>query len=305
MGIPRGVARMLLDEARERPFRGSVVDLGRSIVHFRHDELARWAREQGVVLRDVGPLELSHAPRLAASGCLSNRDLFRLLGFDSVSSLDVSAWEGADLLHDLNRPIPPELAGRFDLVFESGTLQHIFDVPAALRNAGEMAKVGGRVVHGMAPSSNHVDHGFWMFSPTAFHDYYAANRWRIETELFFDFAPFWVGGRFDSAPWRIYRYEPGCLDPVAYGGLGRRQLGIFVVATKTAESTVGVIPQQGYFQRYWAAASARAGETPRVGIEDRMLARPPLRPLVYAVKRLRAALRRHAPKPLPPVHRRY
>jgi hypothetical protein len=304
MGIPRGVARMLLDEARERPFGGSVVDLGRSVVHFRRDELARWAREQGVALRDIGEPELSHEPRLAASGCLSNRDLFRMLGFDEVRSLDVSDWEGADILHDLNRPIPPELAARFDLVFEAGTLQHVFDVPAALRNAGEMVRVGGRVIHGMAPSSNHVDHGFWMFSPTAFHDYYTANRWRLEAELFFDLAPFWVGGRFDSAPWRVYRYEPGCLDAVAYGGLGRRQLGLFVVATKTPGARVGVVPQQSYFNRFWSAAKTPPAPRPRP-LEDRLLAFSPLRPFVRAFKRGRAAVRRLGPKSLPPVYRRY
>jgi SAM-dependent methyltransferase len=303
MGVPRGVVRLLLDEARERPFSGAVLQLGRSTVYCRGDELERWATAQGVALRPWAADDLSHVAEIAAQGCLSDRALFGRLGFDEVVALDVSNWEGVELVHDLNRPVPEAWWGRFDAVFEAGTLQHVFDLRAALANIHRLLKPGGRVIHGMAPSTNHVDHGFYMFSPTFFHDYYAANRYRIETELFFEFTPLWVRGRFASPPWRIYRYQPGDLDHLAYGGFGRQQVGLFVVATKRPESTGEAVPHQSYYTRVWpeleASAAGRASRE-RSGARSRI----PTAAL-YLWKRLRAGIVRLLPRRMPPVHRRY
>jgi hypothetical protein len=296
MGIPRGTARLLLDEAKARPFSGSVLLLGRGSVYFDVAELERWAAEQEVTLAAVPEIELSHDPALAATGCLADRTLFRRLGFGEVRALDVSPWEGAEIVHDLNRPVPDELAGRFDAVFEAGTIQHVFDTPAVLANLHRLLRVGGRAIHGMAPSSNHVDHGFHMFSPTLFHDFYTANRWRIDAFYLCEFVAAWAGGRFVSRPWTIYRYEPGALDHLAYGGFGGRQLALFVVATKTAESTADAVPQQSWFARHLGAADgaappARGGRRPA--------------PWLVAWKRLRAAVVRRLPRRMPPVHRKY
>ena len=42
MGIPRGSARLLLDEHRQRPFSGTVLQIGRSSVYFTRRELETW-----------------------------------------------------------------------------------------------------------------------------------------------------------------------------------------------------------------------------------------------------------------------
>jgi hypothetical protein len=301
---------MLLDEARERPFSGEVLQLGRSSVYFGVDDLRLWAREQRVTLAPVDEIELSHDPRLAATGCLSDRTFFRLLGFESVAALDVSPWEGADYVHDLNLPVPDELAGRFAAVFDSGALLHVFDIPAALANLHALLAVDGRVMLGMAPSSNHVDHGFYMFSPTLFHDYFEANGYRIEHELFFEFSAAWVNGRFISRPWRIFRYVPGCLDALSYGGLGAKQLGLFVVATKTAAASAGVVPLQSYFARHAADLEAERELGERAGCRTRRLldqiaARRAGRRGLLAWKRLRSVVARRRARARLELHRRY
>ncbi len=235
------------------PFVGRLLELGKMTVYATAEELAGWAEAQGVALSQVGPLELSHQPELARLGCLSDRDLFRRLGFAEVESADVSDWEGADHVLDLNQPVPATLHGRYDAVFEAGTIQHVFHLPRVFENIHALLRPGGRVIHGMAPSSNHVDHGFYMFSPTLFHDFYADNGWRLEAEYFFEFSHYWHRGRFHAPPWAIRRYTPGCLDEVAYGGFGGRQVGLFVVATKLGGATADRIPQQSYFSRHAAA----------------------------------------------------
>ena len=139
-------------------------------------ELDHWMRWHGVE-PEPAPEHLSHDPRLAAHGCLSDQTLFRALGFDEVLSVDISDYEGSEIIADLNQEIPPELEGRFDAVFDGGTMQHIFDVPQVLRNLHRTLKPGGRLVFSAVPVNNHVDHGCYILSPTLFVDYFRANNY--------------------------------------------------------------------------------------------------------------------------------
>ena len=86
------------------------------------------------------------------------------LGVSGVHTLDYSPYEGADILHDLNRPVPPDLRGRFDAVVEAGSLEHIFHFPVAIANLMQMTKVGGTIFLSTV-SNNLCGHGFYQFSP--------------------------------------------------------------------------------------------------------------------------------------------
>ena len=305
MGIPRGTARLLLDEARERPFKGRLLELGRMSVYATPKELERWAAEQRSPLAPVRDLSLSHQAELAAAGCLDDRSFFRLLGCEQVESADISDWEGADHIFDLNLPVPAELRGRFDTVFEAGTLQHVFDLPQVFANLHALLREGGRIIHGMAPSTNHVDHGFYMFSPTLFHDFYTANGWRIDAEYFFEFFPYWFRGRFHSTRWKIRRYTPGCLDHLAYGGFGARQVALFVVATKLAGATADRAPQQSYFSRFHAemeSSGRRSATAPHAPAGGRSASAPSL---LLELKACKQRLKRLLPRRLPPIEKRY
>ena len=170
-----------MEEGKRRPFAGTLLQLGRSSIYFTGGELARWARLHGYALRDGVPERLSHDPRLAAQGCIDDKTFFGRLGFDQVRASDINTWEGADHIFDLNRPIPAELEGAFDVVFETGTIVQIFHLPHVLENLHRLLRPGGPVIHCAVPSNNHMDLGFYMLSPTFFSDYYTANRYRIET----------------------------------------------------------------------------------------------------------------------------
>ena len=318
MGIPRGTARLLLEEGKRQPFKGTVLQLGRSSVYFTMGELAGWARHHGVELRAVEQIELSHDPRLAEQHCLADVTFFEMLGFDRVESCDISDWEGADHILDLNHPIPDELEGRFDVVLDPGTILQVFHQPQLLENLFRLLKVGGRIIHAAVPSNNHVDLGFYMFSPTFFHDFYSANLYRIEYQYLCQYYPYWHRGRLYSAPWKIYRYEPGCLDHLSYGRFGGKQVAIFMVATKTKESTGSVVPQLGQFVRSWQEfedkrhdPSAVAGEmggqqrTLEVFAERQFAAHPALSRAYLPVKRVRERLRRLLPRRMPELIARY
>lgn len=93
--------------------------------------------------------------------------LFQALGATQVDSMDNTTYEGANHIHDLNQPIPAHLKEQFDVVYDGGTLEHVFNLPTALRSAMEMLKKDGRLfIH--TPVNNTSGHGFYQFSPELF-----------------------------------------------------------------------------------------------------------------------------------------
>jgi SAM-dependent methyltransferase len=247
MGIARGAVKSLMQEGLRKPFTGMVLTLGRQDIYFSHDELQSMATAAAFPLRTPARVELSRTPDLRIQGFLSDRTLFECLGFTDSAAVDASDFESADHVFDLNRPdLPEELAERFDVIIDGGTLEHVFHVPNALRNIHGMLRPGGRIIH-HAPSSNHMDHGFYMFSPTLFWDYYEANRYDVNLVQVF---------RYQLPahnPWYASNYTPGCLDAIASGGLDAAMYGIICIATKTAVSTCDAIPQQRMYRDKWQA----------------------------------------------------
>ena len=99
---------------------------------------------------------------------------FERLGFSALQALDISDFEGADHIFDLNEDdLPEHLANRFDAVFNGGTLEHVFHVPNALASITRMLRPGGVVIH-VVPCNGWVNHGFYQISPTLMFDYYEA-----------------------------------------------------------------------------------------------------------------------------------
>ncbi len=312
MGITRATARLMLDEHRRQPFSGSVMELGRMYIHFSDKDLAEWAHEQKAPLKPVSSIQLSHNPDLADLGCMDDISFFKRLGFSDVTSCDYSDWEDCSIVIDLNKPVPEHLKGKFDAVVESGTMQHVFNIPTVLRNIHDMLKVGGRVIHGMVPSNNHVDHGFYMFSPTLFHDWYTANGYRLEHLYICEFVPIYYRLQCVSGPWRIHRYTPGSLDRLSYGLMGRRQLVIFCIATKTATSTGDVNPMQGAYVDAWSQAGTETKTgvrwvPPRDRIRHKDIAGRlgPFRPSYLRLRRAWKTALRLFPRRMPPVVARY
>ena len=91
-------------------------------------------------------------------------DLFAELGAIKLDALDASDFEGASITHDLNDPMPEYLMGQFSVVFDGGTLEHVFNAGLALRNSLELVAPGGHYI-GASPGNNYMGHGFFQFSP--------------------------------------------------------------------------------------------------------------------------------------------
>lgn len=102
-------------------------------------------------------------------------DTLRLAGAALVDCVDVTPSRGVERAVDLN--VRQEWPQKYSLVINPGTLEHCFDVAAAMFNAWRAVRLGGVVLH-VAPLTM-LNHGFWNFCPTAIFDFAEANGGRV------------------------------------------------------------------------------------------------------------------------------
>jgi SAM-dependent methyltransferase len=238
MGLSKSAIALLMEESKRQGFSGSVATLGKQDVYIGAEQLQK--------------LSIEHEFKLSSSAdpsgdTLSDESLLRTLGFDEVVSIDHSNFENATVIFDFNNPVSDEsLKNKFDVVIDSGTIEHIFHVPNVLNNIFTLLKPGGRIIH-LTPSSNHIDHGFYMFSPTLFEDFYRSNNFEVNTSYVFRYDV------YSTKKWDIFDSTPGRWNELSMGGLDGESYGVYFVATKTPSSTENVVPQQNYYQHAWAS----------------------------------------------------
>lgn len=269
MGLPRAAVNLLLRECAMRPMSGTIATLGRQHVYVTLAEFQAMARNHGVQLADV-PIELHREPELRARGYLSDDTLLAMLGFSRCVRIDRSDYEAPDEVLDLNdAETPQHLIGQFDVVLDSGTLEHVFDVPAVLRHCTRLVRPSGRVIH-LTPSSNCLEHGFYTVSPTLYADYYAASGFDLNDVLLCR-----MPAPIERGAWRVYDYlaSNGAFIPI-----GRLNRGVwFTLAVATArEDSAPAIPQQSFYLNRWKDSSnensTESSDTP-TSKADRLLAR--------------------------------
>lgn len=100
-----------------------------------------------------------------------------------VDSIDKSSYEDATIIHDMNLPIPDNLKNKYDTVIDSGTLEHVYDIPQALENVSFLCRTGGQIIH-ILPANNFCGHGFWQISPELFFSLYSDENGYEDTEVF-------------------------------------------------------------------------------------------------------------------------
>jgi SAM-dependent methyltransferase len=175
--------------------------------------------------------------------------LLKLMGAQRIDSIDVSNFEGASIVHDMNEVLPDPYRGQFSIVIDGGSLEHVFNFPVALRNCMDAVAPGGHFM-GLTPSNNLMGHGFYQFSPELFFRVFTpANGFRIEKVLVYE------------CPWRGVWYE--VLDPEAARRrvelTNNRPAYLIVWAKKTASVPIfGQWPQQSDYAAIWQRSAEGA-----------------------------------------------
>ena len=164
-------------------------------------------------------------------------------GFRTIRSLDASRYEGADIVHDLNEPIPTTLEGVTRFLYANGTIEHVFNIATALHNVTRLLCTGGTALL-TGPANGQCGHGFYQFSPEFFYRFFEANG--------FEDARVYVVGRKNPHRW-FYAKDPRRLKQrVEF--MTMEPTEIIAIARKVRELSSLQIPQQSdYAQDLWQA----------------------------------------------------
>lgn len=142
---------------------GAVATLGRQELHISSRKLA-----------DIFQLNHLYGP-------YCEQLLFDFFGASIVDSFDNSDYEDATYIADMNLPISG--FPQYDTIIDGGTLEHIYNVPQALKNLSYLCREGGHIIH-ISPANNECGHGFWQFSPELFYSLYSRENGYAETKVF-------------------------------------------------------------------------------------------------------------------------
>lgn len=157
MGVDIQFARSLIQDHKHFEGKTNSVMLGRQgwAVRKRYNALLRRSLKAADLPRDMN--------RLAGEDGFAE-PFFDMIGLPGIKSMDMSAYEGCDVVHDLNEPPRDDLRGVFDLMIDGGTIEHVFNTPQALDGVFHMLRDGGVFIsiNGM---TGWAGHGFYQFSP--------------------------------------------------------------------------------------------------------------------------------------------
>jgi SAM-dependent methyltransferase len=179
------------------------------------------------------------------------------LGATETRSIDMGRFGGATDAHDLNDAISEALEEQFSTVIDSGTLEHVFNVPEGLRSAMRMVRPGGHLVM-MTPCNDAPGHGFYQFTPELLYRVFSAeNGFRVVRFMLHEHRGSW--------------YE--VVDPAGKRCEFRtsRTAYIYVIAERTAALPIfATWPQQSDYATEWAGASAASVPSPLLRALERM-----------------------------------
>ncbi len=238
MGVDLNCAQLLIEAKKNGASFDRMATLGRQGLHANRPALTSILRNAGYELskdQERNLLDPTHAYA---------EEFFGLLGAARVTAIDASGFEGAQIVHDMNRPIPDSLASSFDLVFDGGTLEHVFDFPAAIRNAVQMVAPNGRFIS-FTMANNFSGHGFYQFSPELYYRLFCKeNGFALESCVMWEEID---GSRFYRVP-----------DPDGVGSrielTSRSGTYLFVQARRIGGPSRDYVPQQSDYVRHWEAA---------------------------------------------------
>lgn len=96
------------------------------------------------------------------------KDWYLSLGFARYLAIDVNTERDAVAM-DLNVDIAKtyQFREQFDLVTNNGTGEHVFNQYMVFKNAHDLCRVGGFMIH-VLPFYRWVDHGFFNYNPNLF-----------------------------------------------------------------------------------------------------------------------------------------
>lgn len=156
----------------------------------------------------------------------------------------------AALKLDLNQPL--DLGRQFDIVFNGGTAEHVFNQFQVFKTIHAATLPGGIMIHGL-PFTGWMDHGFYNFNPTFFWDLAAANDYQILALVYAELSPLKLV--------QLHQREQTA-EMLTSGQIGANSL-IYAIFKKTSVEQPFISPLQGYYAKTVSKQVSEAWQTLR------------------------------------------
>ncbi|MEZ5566183.1 MAG: hypothetical protein R3F24_12020 [Gammaproteobacteria bacterium] len=131
MAILKSAARLISREHAHYQFRGPALTLGVPEIYATTDEITAWSREYlgAEPAWNIDEVEISTNRFGKRLSWVKARSFFQDIGIGQLDSLDIEGCEYVpEILHDLNTPLPDQFHNQYGLIFDPGTLEHVFDI---------------------------------------------------------------------------------------------------------------------------------------------------------------------------------
>lgn len=181
MGIDLNLMIALIRDGKRKPYAGKAYTLGRQSMATSPEGSLKLFDRLGAspAVADLSEIAVDEATSSARQNPEFKRirdvDFFRMLGFAETSAIDIDAFEGAEIILDINAAIPADFEGSADLIVDGSVLDNIFDPVTALKNVARMLKSGGRCFLLNAATINVPGIPYTLLSPIWFFDYFVWN----------------------------------------------------------------------------------------------------------------------------------
>lgn len=175
MGITRQSAKLLFHANQEKKITESYLSIGKQTVNVHESDLI----DMGKYYIGSSYSITKEADRLTRHS-IGNipEDVFIASINDKIqyNCIDISDYEGANILADLNQPIGSELKNNYDFIYDGSCIDNVFDPVVFIQNVSDMLRPGGRCL--IAAHASTYPGAYLMFSPEWFFSFFAANNFR-------------------------------------------------------------------------------------------------------------------------------
>jgi len=244
MGVPGPLIEFFLQEHRYRPWSGRLLSLGRQTILVEPPRLQQLFGRYGIgwdpqcAEVDRATVAAKAAPRRKY---VTDETLFKALNPGlRLDVMDVTDYEGANLIWNICKPVPEHLHGTYDVIFNGSVLDNIFDPAQAIRNMTRLLAPHGRVIH--IEMASNLAFEYLIYSTDWFFDYYIENGF-VDSRIYV--CTFNNLDELLNGPWQVYAYMPrpdG--DASSLRALGLQHGVVVAIAEKGEASSVDAIPVQ-------------------------------------------------------------
>tara|TARA_Y100000389_G_scaffold197914_1_gene233449 strand:+ start:141 stop:596 length:456 start_codon:yes stop_codon:yes gene_type:complete len=147
MGISKDLIKVICRQKKKikELFTKNTLLISQNAVYATEKEISAIFKKNKLKLKKVGKNFDKSNKIISWEGSKKSKNpnakyLMKLLGSSRSQCCDVSSYEKPDFILDLNYPVSKAYYNKFNNILDSGTLEHVFNIPQVLDNYTKMLK---------------------------------------------------------------------------------------------------------------------------------------------------------------------